>query len=353
MRKLFIVLGIIGLLTGKVFAWDSSTDLTTHTVAADLVQIQDCLQSIDGTSGTPPTKVIANTNIGIGTTAPLGIFEAKSGASSRLVILGTGNVGIGLTNPLGRFQVGTTPGTPLLIIKDSGNVGIGTSNPTANLYVAGSLFSTVGTYNTATATTLKFGAQTNTLPAGTGAAGQLLVTNGSGGWVYGGGIPGTIYTTAGVWTRPSTVDKVWVKCWGAGAGGNGNPGTGTGGGGGGYAEGIVTVTGNVTVTVGTGGAAGGNAGGTSSFGTDIICNGGTLGVGGTCSGGNLRISGGVGGEPPQGDGGGSPMGGAGGPGATSGAARAGCAPGGGGGGGNDSPAWVGGAGADGLVIVYY
>jgi hypothetical protein len=78
-----------------------------------------------------------------------------------------------------------------------------------------------------------------------------------------------VFTTTGSqsWEVPTGVDKIHIKCWGAGGGGGGARGSGTGGvaiggggGGGGYAEAIVTVNPGetLTVTVGAGGA-GGNA----------------------------------------------------------------------------------------------
>lgn len=179
------------------------------------------------------------------------------------------------------------------------------------------------------------------------------------------------FTTSGTWVRPPGVTKVWVRVWGGG--GNGGSGgtflgfrwSGSGGGGSGYAEGLIEVNGNVTVTVG-------GVAGTSSFAgvTTIQATGGSnsgfgAGSGGVGSGGIINLtgqdgmsgtlySGGDGGE-----GGASPMGGMGGAGGAGGNAnssssigRAGGFPGGGGGGGSPD-AGTGGAGATGCVIVYY
>lgn len=96
----------------------------------------------------------------------------------------------------------------------------------------------------------------------------------------------TVFTSSGTWVRPSNVDKVWVTVvGGGGGGGTGVEGGGTasgGGGAGGYCEAVVTVTGNVTVTVGAAGAADGGNGGNSSFAGSVTAtaNGGSGGADG-------------------------------------------------------------------------
>ena len=108
---------------------------------------------------------------GAGTTTGFALRIANSQATDRLVVLDNGNVGIGLTSPYGLLQVGTAPTNPGLIVTTSNNVGIGTTNPNYTLHVAG----------TAASQTLRFGTNLdNILPAGTGANGQVLQTDGTG-----------------------------------------------------------------------------------------------------------------------------------------------------------------------------
>ena len=196
---------------------------------------------------------------------------------------------------------------------------------------------------------------------------EVQLTNS--GSVYGGGVPENIqsFIINGTWTKPAGVSTVYVKVWGAGGvGGTGGvaPVAGGGGGGGGYSEGLIAVTGNVTVTVGT------TTGATSSFagtttiqatggGTGLGDGAGTPGAGGVGSNGTVNLTGsngtvGASASGDGGDGGSSPMGGGGGGGGVSSkVGGVGCIPGGGGGGGASGATTPGGLFGKGLVIVYY
>lgn len=187
------------------------------------------------------------------------------------------------------------------------------------------------------------------------------------------------FTGSGTWTRPAGIDFVYVKIWGGGGGGGGGniSGGGAGGGGGGYSEGIIEVTGNVTVTLGAGGSAAssastGGTGGTSSFAgeTTIQATGGVGGAGslgaggagGVGSNGTINLTGQTGQEivdlgVESGDGGDAPMVGGGGIGSHHDDASdtPPIIPGGGAAGAEEkiSGDSTSEAGADGLIIVYY
>lgn len=125
-------------------------------------------------------------------------------------------------------------------------------------------------------------------PSTEGASSTILKTNGSGtlSWDFP-KATSTVFTASGTWVRPSGVNWVKVRVQGGGGAGGGGSTTGGGGGAGGYAEAIVNVTGNVTVTVGAAGtgasdSAGGNGGDSIFAGVTTITGAG--GTGGATSG---------------------------------------------------------------------
>ncbi len=194
-----------------------------------------------------------------------------------------------------------------------------------------------------------------------GTSGQFLKTQGASAnpvWASTSSVPTNIqvFTSNGTWTKPAGISSVYVKVVGSGGGGGtvGTTNTGGGGGGaGGYAEGLIAVTGDVTVLVPAGGTTS-TAGGTSSFAgsTTIQATGGSGGgnasgttpgvggAGGVGSVGTLNFTGGTGAYGSGGAGGNSAAGG-----------TVGVAPGSGGGGA--SGGGTGAAGASGVVIVMY
>ena len=170
-----------------------------------------------------------------------------------------------------------------------------------------------------------------------------------------------VFTSSGTWTKPVGVSNVYVKVIGAGGNGahGGSTQAGAGGGGGGYSEGIIAVSGNVTVTIGSTNSFAGN--------TTIQATSGGYGsssaggTGGTGSNGTINLTGSNGGGGGSlnslsgGNGGGTPMGNGGGGGSAGVSGANGGSYGGGGGGGYSSNlgGGSGGTGDPGAVIVYY
>lgn len=115
------------------------------------------------------------------------------------------------------------------------------------------------------------------------------------------------FTSSGTYTKTAGTNSIEVQCQGAGGGGGGvnwtvGQGAGGGGGGGGYGIYYGAVTSPVAVTVGVGGIGGigststpATAGGTSSFGAIISCTGGGLGDGMPSTSGSSGAGGGRGG----------------------------------------------------------
>lgn len=182
----------------------------------------------------------------------------------------------------------------------------------------------------------------------------------------GNGIPSNmqVFTASGTWTRPAGVDIVYAKIWGGGGGGGAT--NGGGGGSGGYAEGLIAVTADVTVTIGAAGSGGVHVGGSGASGgnstfvgtTTLTANGGAGGQtssiggnGGSASGGTINMTGFNGTSQSNGPGAYSPYGiGFGGVGIAPVGNNAG-GYGAGGGGGNATNS--GGAGTGGYCIIYW
>ena len=337
------------ILDGTIVAADIATDgVGTAEIAADAVGTSEI-----ATSGVATAEILDGTilNIDVGASAAIDFSKFATLASGNILVGSAGGVAtsVAMSGDVAIIASGATTIQDNSV--DGTDIAIGSDAIGDTLYYDG----------------------TNWVILTAGTSGYFLKANGAAAptWAIPAGIPQNIqvFTSTGTWTKPANISTVYVKVWGGGeAGTNGSADNGgTGGGGGGYSEGLVTVTGNVTVTVGVGGATTGADGGLSSFAgaTTPTANGGAAAAGGTASGGTINITGGASMAPsPSIDGeggssgGGSHLGGAGGTGCPGGNAAnpgnngaAGVVPGGGGGGGSEGGAFA--AGADGMVIVYY
>lgn len=236
------------------------------------------------TNSTERMRINSVGNIGIGTSAPISVLDVtgqvRSSGAIRSNGMNTADNSYTIIQNQGAYtEIFDAVGNSIIKIPSSGNVGIGSTTPGAKLDVQGTI-------------------------RATGYSGVPFVPQNI-----------QVFTTSGTWTRPAGVNNVYVKAWGAGGSGGGGDSAvvtrrGGGGGGGGYAEGIIAVTGNVTVTVGTGGTgssgsqgAGSNGGNTTFAGTTTLtANGGsaggawngspgTAGAGGSASNGSINLTG--------------------------------------------------------------
>ena len=205
-----------------------------------------------------------------------------------------------------------------------------------------------------------------------GTNGNILVSNGTG-WVSQAPASGgsllrqVVFTASGTWTKGSGTKYILVEGVGGGGGGDsvGFNASGGGGGAGGYFRKFIDVTSitTETVTIGAGGSAE-TTGGTTSFGSHCSATGGlgstslAGGAGGTATGGDVNINGGGGSAMGQincsGQGGSSFFGG-GGRGVqriSNGAPGEAYGSGGSAGAADDNNTRSGGAGKEGLVIVW-
>jgi len=116
-------------------------------------------------------------NVGIATTAPVGLFDV-SGIAVRTTIIANGNVGIATTTPAGLLDInGSSVRTTIIA---NGNVGIGTTAPTVPLHVVttGTIAAGSSRYFTSSATQLSASAAGGTPAAGIYSTGSIISTVG-------------------------------------------------------------------------------------------------------------------------------------------------------------------------------
>ena len=105
----------------------------------------------DGTLSTIGGSLYITSNLGIGTTTPIGLLHIATGTTNALVVSTAGNVGISTTSPSSLFSVagaslfgGNITATGTLTVSStstlagatfSGNVGIGTTSPVSQLNI--------------------------------------------------------------------------------------------------------------------------------------------------------------------------------------------------------------------------
>ncbi len=324
----------------------------------------------DGTNNIYSTSTFSDTYTASNLLYSNGANTVTGLATANKAVLTTGATGIPVLTALaidGQIIIGSTAGIPAAATLTAGaNVTI--TNAGNSITIAASA------PGTGTVTSIGIGAglsSTQTPLTTSGTITCIIPFNNS-----------TAFTANGTFTTSATTTRVFVRVWGGGGAGGSSSGgalAGAGGAAGGYSEGFLNcaVSTGYTITVGTGGAPGGaqasgGNGNTSSaaFTATISATGGAGGApagaastAGTGSGGSLNLTG-QSGSASQGTvtdlggrGGDARMMGCGAP--VPGIGNSGIAPpantgsGGSGAGYDVSATKVGGAGSDGLVIVYY
>jgi hypothetical protein len=183
--------------TGSTWACASagaatSTSSLTPATSSNTVDNTNFAQTWNWSTATTqsPLSIAANS---ISTGSLMNLTTSSAAINSTNGLLNVANTSSTTTGVLARFQSNSTAGSGLTVMAN-GNVGIGTSTPGSTLDVKGTLRLSgsssgfVGFMPAATA-----GSTTYTLPSSDGTGGQFLKTNGSGSlsWASaGGGTPG-------------------------------------------------------------------------------------------------------------------------------------------------------------------